>query len=151
MLLAPQSAVSAKAETELNRYGAVARITGADPTDSSIQFARFRDGDRGWGIRDPGHGLAFGVEGNELAAILAAPLSGSGQWPPMLMLPKGGAVPPILDQYLRDIQPGYRGDPTRALYNRAWLVGDQAAIPESSQAQIDSLLEIVPTNETKRP
>jgi hypothetical protein len=67
------------------------------------------------------------------------------------MLPEGGAVPPILDQYLRDIQPGYRGDPTRALYNRGWLFGDEQAIPESSQAQIDKLLEMVPANETTRP
>ena len=150
MLLAPTSIVSQSVEQELSKYGAVARITGANPTESSIAFAKFRDGDRGWGIVDSGHGLEFGVGGRAIDSIVTAPISTSGDWPPLLMLPEGGGVSPQLRSFLLDIQPGYRGDPTRFAYNRAWLVGDTSAIPDSTQAELDQLLEIQPANETPK-
>ena len=149
MLLAPTSVVSQSVEQELSKYGAVARITGANPTESSIAFAKFRDGDRGWGIVDSGHGLEFGVSGKAIDSI-TAPISTSGDWPPLLMLGDGGRISAKLRSFLLDIQPGYRGDPTRFAYNRAWLVGDTTAIPDSTQAELDHLLEIQPANETPK-
>jgi len=150
MLLAPTSVVSQSVEQELSKHGAVARITGANPTESSIAFAKFRDGDRGWGIVDSGHGLEFGVSGKALDSIVTAPISSAGNWPPLLMLGEGGRVSDKLRSFLLDIQPGYRGDPTRFAYNRAWLVGDTKAIPDSTQAELDQLLEIQPANETPK-
>jgi len=60
-------------------------------------------------------------------------------------------LPKNLKGYLLDIQPGYRGDPTRFLYNHGWLSGDTDAIPEATQAQIDGLLELKPANEAPTP
>ena len=42
-----------------------------------------------------------------------------------------------------DIQPGYRFDPTRGVYNHAWLLGDEAAIDLNMQSTIDQLTQIV--------
>ena len=47
-----------------------------------------------------------------------------------------------LQNYLLDIQPGYRFDPVRGVYNHAWLMGDESAISVDVQARIDSLAEI---------
>ena len=51
---------------------------------------------------------------------------------------------PALEDYLLDIQPGYRFDPVRGVYNHAWLMGDESAISVAVQAKIDALAEIVP-------
>jgi hypothetical protein len=56
-----------------------------------------------------------------------------------------------VDQYLRDVQPGFREDPTRAVYNHGWLMGGTGSISQSEQADIDRLLEIVPANERLNP
>ena len=49
------------------------------------------------------------------------------------------------------MQPGYRRDPVRAFYNHGWVMGDEAALSVASQSRIDSLLEIVPVNESEPP
>jgi hypothetical protein len=42
-----------------------------------------------------------------------------------------------------DIEPGYRLDPVRGVYNHAWLMGDESAISVDLQARIDQVMEIV--------
>jgi hypothetical protein len=41
-----------------------------------------------------------------------------------------------------DVKPGYEEDPTRALYNHVWVIGDQEAIDVSQQAALDQLAEL---------
>jgi hypothetical protein len=60
-----------------------------------------------------------------------------------LLLGDSGAIPRPLENYLLDIQPGYRFDPVRGVYNHAWLLGDESAIDLKVQARIDELAEIV--------
>ena len=42
------------------------------------------------------------------------------------------------------MQPGYEDNPGQAVYNRAWVLGDDKAISVPQQAQIDQLTELVP-------
>jgi hypothetical protein len=35
------------------------------------------------------------------------------------------------------------GDPTRAVYNHVWVIGDQEAISVDFQSQVDELAEVV--------
>src|SRR5438067_2247022 len=77
-----------------------------------------------------------------LDAAAAAPLSASGDWGPLLVTSGGGQVPDPLRTYLLDLKPGYIDDPTRAVYNHVWLIGDQSAISVAFQAQIDDLAEV---------
>ena len=51
--------------------------------------------------------------------------------------------------YRFDLQPGYRGDPVRGVYNHAWLIGDEKAISTAVQAKLDSMLEIAPVQRTQ--
>jgi hypothetical protein len=150
-VLGPSEVIGPKVTRTLRGLGRVTRIGGEDPVRNAIAFARYVDGPFGWGVVDPGHGLVFASQDRTLDAAAAAPLSASGTYGPLLLLKDADEVPRVLEQYLLDIQPGYRRDPVRAFYNHGWIVGDDEAISVATQSRIDALLEIVPVNERKVP
>ena len=142
-LLGPESVASEKVVKEVERVApAVERISGQDPVTSAVAFARFDAGSFGWNITDPGHGLVIANAARPLDAAAASPLSASGKWGPLLVTESADVVPAALRGYLLDIKPGYLGDPTRAFYNHAWLIGDDSALSVSFQAQVDEALEL---------
>ncbi len=51
-------------------------------------------------------------------------------------------MPAPLRGYLLDVKPGYVSDPTRAVYNHVWLIGDEEAISVGFQAEVDDLVEV---------
>ncbi len=142
-LLGPRDVISTSVERSLRRLGRVRRIQGRTPVANAIAFARYADATFGWGVRDPGHGLVFAQAKRTQDAAAAAALSGSGKYGPLLLLESADTLPPQLEAYLRDIQPGYRFDPVRGVYNHAWILGDESAISLGVQARIDELAEIV--------
>jgi hypothetical protein len=148
-VLGPPSAISENVERELSRLGRTTRIEGRDPVENAIAFARFSDGRFGWNVVDPGHGLVFASTGRTAEAAAAAPLSASGTYGPLLLLPDANTLPESLQNYLLDIQPGYRTDPVRGVYNHGWLMGDEQAISLDVQARIDTLLEIQAVDEER--
>jgi hypothetical protein len=142
-VLGDKQVVSDAVLRELRRLGRVTRIEGGrDPVSNAIAFARFVDGSFGWGVVDPGHGLVFVNATRPLDAAAAAPLSASGTYGPILLHLGGPRLPRVLEGFLLDIQPGFRRDPVRGVYNHGWLIGDEAAMPLGTQARIDALLEI---------
>lgn len=144
-LLGPESVISAKAEREIDAAaGRVSRVAGDDAVANAIEFARYVDGTFGWNINDPGHGFVIASTSRPADAAAAAPLSASGTWGPLLVTDDAGAPPPDLEGYLLDLKPGYEDDPTRALYNHLWLIGDETAISVSFQAQVDEIAEVAP-------
>jgi ell wall binding domain 2 (CWB2) len=143
-VLGGEDAIGAEVERALARLGRVTRVAGADATTTSIAAARLRDGVAGWGVDDPGHGLVFASARRPVDAAAAAQLSTSGTYGPLLVLPPDGSIPEALRAYLLDIQPGYRENPVRGVYNHAWIVGDRTAVPLATQSAIDALLEISP-------
>src|SRR4051812_8953525 len=147
-VLGPADAVSDAVLTQLGKLGKVKRIAGADPVTNAIAFARYRDGAFGWGITDPGHGLAFANTRRPQDAAAAAPLAASGTYAPLLVLTDAGALPAPLQNYLLDIQPGYNADsdPTRGVNSHGWMIGDETAVSAAVQARIDTLLEIQPVD-----
>ena len=144
-VLGPESAVSAKAMKEIEKLvPAVARIGDEDPVTNAIEFATYASGSFGWNINDPGHGFVIARADRPLDAAAAAPLSGSGTWGPLLVSDDGAAVPEALDRYLLDLKPGYASNPTRAVYNHVWLIGDEDALSVDFQARVDELAELAP-------
>ena len=97
------------------------------------------DGDFGWYVVDPGHGLVFASTRRPQDAAAAAPLSATGTYGPLLLLTDAGVLPAPLQDYLLDIQPGYDADPVRGVYNHGWIIGDESAIAAAVQARIDTL------------
>ncbi len=163
-VVGPPVAVSHAVLVKLRRYGPVRRIypgpsavgsggpgsSGEDPADNAIAAARFSDGTFGWGIDQPGHGLAFANASRPLDAPAAAPLSANGDYAPLLLLERPDQVPPTLSTFLSDIQPAYDATPgseypaVRGAYNHGWLIGDGGAITATVQAELDTMLEIAP-------
>lgn len=142
-VLGPESAISAETFAQVKKAAADAkRIPADDPVQSAIAFARFADGSFGWNINDPGHGFVIANASRPMDAAAAAALSASGTWGPLLVTDESETPPEGLRGYLLDLKPGYESDPTRALYNHVWLIGNQEAISVPFQSQVDELAEV---------
>jgi hypothetical protein len=124
--------------------------TGEDPVQNAISVSRFSHGSFGWGIHEAGHGLVFANVARALDAPAAAPLSAHGDYGPLLLLEHSASVPAPLTSYLSNIEPGYTSaiPPVREVYNHGWLIGDESAISALAQAEIDTLLEIAPRQQS---
>jgi ell wall binding domain 2 (CWB2) len=142
-VLGPSSVISDKVLQELGKLGEARRIAANKPVDNAIAFARFSDSDFGWGVRDPGHGLVFANLDRVQDASAGAALAASGTYGPLILLDSSKELPSTVEAYLLDIEPGYRFDPVRGVYNHAWLMGDESAISVDLQSRIDELMEIV--------
>jgi hypothetical protein len=158
-VLGPSSVVPDGVLKELGKYGSVKRVGGADPVSNAVAFATYRDppcvsgqpcghlpGSFGWAMRSPGHGYVLVNSHRPLDAAAAAPLSGSGDYGPLLLVDDPANLPkPVLNFFLDYGTPAYsQYGPTAAVYNHAWVIGDQRAVSVGVQAQLDKLLEVVP-------
>jgi hypothetical protein len=146
-VLGPTSVISANTLQEIEKLaGSVERVGAEDPVSNAIEFARFASGSFGWNINDPGHGFVIANTERPLDAAVASPLSASGTWGPLLVTDDADAVPAPLRGYMLDLKPGYEQDPTRALYNHLWLIGDDSAVSTDFQAQVDEIAEVAPVS-----
>ncbi len=143
-VLGPPSAVSERAFNLIKKVSPGAkRVAGDDPVANAIDFARYVDGSFGWNINDPGHGFVVASAARPLDAGAAAALSAGGTWGPLLLTTSATEIPPGLRSYLLDLKPGYESDPTRAVYNHVWVIGDANTVSVGFQAQLDDLAEAV--------
>lgn len=151
-VLGPESAISAKAIKSLEGEGGeVTRVGAEGPVENAIAFARFVDDDFGWNINDPGHGFTIANVDRPLDASVGAPLAAGGKPGPLLLTDDPDVVPAALQGFLADTQPGFVDDPSRAVYNHIWLLGDPSAITVGFQAQIDELTKLAPVGPGTRP
>lgn len=144
-VLGPPSVVSQQVIQQVGRVSArVQRVGAAGVVQNSLVFARYSDGSFGWNINDPGHGMELANADRPLDAAAAASLASSGKWGPLLVTDAADVLSAPLQSFFLDIKPGYEADPTRAVYNHIWLMGDATAIGGQVQAQIDELAELAP-------
>ncbi|MDQ3759888.1 MAG: cell wall-binding repeat-containing protein [Actinomycetota bacterium] len=146
-ILGPESVISNAAEKEISAAtDSTVTRAGAedDPVANAIAFARFTDGSFGWNINDPGHGFVIANSSRPSDAAAAAALSGTGKWGPLLITDDAEAPPPALEGYLLDLKPGYEDDPTRAVYNHLWVIGDKEALAVDAQVELDEIAEVAP-------
>jgi hypothetical protein len=158
-VLGPPSVIPDSVLVQLGKYGKVKRVGGPDPAANSVAFAEYRDppcaagqpcahvpGSFGWAMRSPGHGYVLINSSRPLDAAAAAPLSGSGDYGPQLLVDDPATLPtPVVNFFLNYATPGFTQEgPTAAVYNHGWVIGDQHAISVPVQAQLDTLLEVVP-------
>jgi hypothetical protein len=142
-VLGPDSVISKDALAQIGRVSAsVQRVGATGVVPNALFFARYTDGSFGWNINDPGHGMELANSDRPLDAAAAASLASSGQWGPLLLTDTAKALPPELRSFLLDIKPGFATDPTRAVYNHLWLMGDATAIGGQVQAELDELAEL---------
>ena len=144
-VIGPESVISKDVVQQVGRVSAtVQRVGATGAVQNALLFARYSDGTFGWNINDPGHGMELANADRPLDAAAAASLASSGKWGPLLITDTADALPPELRSFLLDIKPGYETDPTRAVYNHIWLMGDATAIGGQVQAEIDELAELAP-------
>ena len=94
-----------------------------------------RDGSFGWNINDPGHGFVIANADRPLdAARRGAALGERHLGAAAGHRRRRRRCPAPLRGYLLDLKPGYEDDPTRAVYNHVWLIGDTAALSVDLQA-----------------
>ena len=143
-VIGPQKAVDEGVVQSLRRYGVVKRIAGETPVEESVAIARFSEAGFGFGILEPGHGLAFVDDRFPLDAPAAAALASAGDFAPTLLLEGPTTLPQQLVTYLEDIRGAYSQSvpPFRTLYNHGWIVGGAEAISLAVQDRIDGLLEV---------
>jgi hypothetical protein len=157
-VLGPESVISSAVTTVLSKLGRVRRVDGSDPIGNAVAFSRYRDppcplgagcipgeGNFGWAVTSGGHGYVFANMNQPLAAAAAAPLSGSGTYGPLLLIDNPSALPqPVAGDLLNNASGYNQEGPTAAVYNHGWIIGDQNAISGVTQAEIDSLLNVLP-------
>jgi hypothetical protein len=144
-ILGPESVISKDVVQQVGRVAAtVQRVGATGAVQNALLFARYSDGSFGWNINDPGHGLELANADRPLDSAAAASLASSGKWGPLLITDTTDALPPELRSFLLDIKPGFETDPTRAVYNHIWLMGDATAIGGQVQAEVDELAELAP-------
>jgi hypothetical protein len=158
-VLGPPNVIDSTVFHELSKYGTVKRVGATDPAANSVAFSIYRDpacpfgqpcahvpGSFGWAIRSPGHGYVVLNANRTLDAAAAAPLSGTGDYGPQLLLDNASTLPrSVLNFFLNYATPGFTQEgPTAAVYNHGWMIGDPSAVSVPVQAEIDNLLQAVP-------
>jgi hypothetical protein len=150
-LLGPERIISAKVANLLRREElarSVNRIRGPTPVENAVAFARYEKGDFGWGVAVPGYNFTVANLSRPLDAAAAASLATRGVFAPLLITDEAETLPKPLEGYFLSVQPGYERDPGEAVYNRAWILGDEEAISIPQQAQIDRITELIPVQAT---
>ena len=146
-LLGPPSVISKKVETQLKKRKlarSVQRIQGPNPVENAIAFARYQKGDFGWGVVVPGYNFSLASTSRPADAAAAAALATRGVFAPLVLTDDAQKMPRQLEEYFLSVQPGYEDDPSQAVYNRAWVLGDDKAVSVPQQAQLDQLTELIP-------
>jgi hypothetical protein len=146
-VLGPEKVISEKVVTQLKKRKlarSVNRIEGPNPVENSIAFARYEKGDFGWGVVVPGYNFALASTTRPSDAAAAAALATRGVFAPLVLTDDPARLPPKLEEYFLSVQPGYEDDPAQAVYNHAWILGDDKAISVDQQAQLDQLTELIP-------
>jgi putative cell wall-binding protein len=151
-VLGPTGAVSADAVEQLGKVSeSVERVGGGDPVAAALELVRFSSGTFGWNLNDPGHGYTVARADRPMDAIAATALSTGGTWPALLLTDSSDNLPEDVADYLLDVQPGYETDPTRAVFNHVWIIGDESLIDVNQQAVIDDAVELQPVEALSAP
>jgi ell wall binding domain 2 (CWB2) len=143
-VLGPESVISEDVEKELRKLGRVRRIDGPTPVQNAIAFARYENGDFGWGVTVPGFNFSLASTSRPLDAAAAAALATRGVFAPLLLTDRADELPRPLESYFLSVQPGYEDDPGNAVYNRVWILGDDQALSVDAQARLDQITELIP-------
>ena len=146
-VLGPESVISKQVVTQLEKQKLardVQRIQGPNAVENAIAFARYEKGDFGWGVVVPGYNFTLASTSRPSDAAAAAALATRGVFAPLLLTDDAAKLPQKLEDYFLSVQPGYDTDPSQAVYNRAWILGDDKAVSIDQQAKLDQLTELIP-------
>jgi hypothetical protein len=143
-LLGPDTVISKTVEKALKPLAKdVTRISAPTPVRLSVAFARFSRATFGWGYVAPGHNYTVASATSPLDAAASAALGSNGVFAPLLLTNEPDLGPEV-ENYLLDVQPGYQGDPSAGVFNRAFIIGDEDEVSAAAQGRLDEITELVP-------
>jgi hypothetical protein len=146
LLMGPPTVISTAVEQQLKTLGNVTRIQSKQPGPVAAAAEFARSGET-WGADHPGRNFSLANISRPADAAAAAALGSNGVFAPLLLTDKPTVMPPALEAYLLDVQPGFENDdPSEAVYNRVWILGNQDAVSQAVQARIDQLTQLVPVD-----
>lgn len=149
-ILGPESNIPVQVEEQFRALpgaSAVARIAGDNPFSTAVAFARFKQGEFGWGIESSGHGFYFTTPECWQDAVAGALTSHLGGHGPLLFITRNG-LPQETRLYLESVKPfSPEKDPTQARFNRGYLIAPPEIVAFDHQSEVDWLLEAVPQME----
>jgi hypothetical protein len=136
---------------QLSGLGKVKRIGAQGVVPNAIAFARYKDGNFGWGAVVPGQNMTVANSARPGDAAAAAGLGANGVFAPLLLTDNPKALPRELESYLLDIQPGFEGgDPSQGVYNHVWILGPADTVSPEEQARIDEATALIPVDTSQR-
>ena len=117
-----------------------------DPPCAFSQPCAHVPGSFGWAMRSPGTATCCSTPTARSTPPPRRRCRPAASYGPQLLIDNPSALPqPVLNFFLNYATPGYTQEgPTAAVYNHGWVIGDPSAISVSVQAEMDSLLEVVP-------
>jgi hypothetical protein len=150
-VLGPPSVIGPRVESDLKSLGTVKRIQAPTPEEEAVQFARFSAGPFGFGATVPGFNFTIASTNRPADAAAGASLGSNGVFAPLLLTTDPAKLPPSVENYLLDIQPGYQDDPSKGVYNHIWVLGDDAVLSREMQGRLDEIAQLVPSNAKVSP
>ena len=149
-VLGPPSAVGPVVMKQLRKLGKVTRIQGPSPVQNAIAFTRFGSHGFGWDINTPGQNFTLASTSRPADAAAAAALANGGVYAPLLVTDVARQLPPSLDSFFQDVQPGYQNNPNSGVFNHVWILGDATTVSVAAQGRLDTITQLVPV-ETAQP
>ncbi|MDP8943300.1 MAG: cell wall-binding repeat-containing protein [Actinomycetota bacterium] len=147
-ILGPETVIGPRVEKALGLLGRVERIEGRTPVENAVEFARYDKRDFGWGITRSGDNFTLASVSRPADAGAAAALASNGVFAPLLLTDSAARLPPALEGYLLDVQPGFyteriaacnQRDTGGCVYNRVWILGDAASVSPRVQGRLDEI------------
>jgi hypothetical protein len=146
LVIGPPTVISTRVERELEDLGDITRIQSRNPGPVALaaDFARSK---KLWGADHPGRNYSLANIRRPADAAAAAGLGSNGVFAPLLLTDSATVMPPALEGYFLDVQPGYENDdPSEAVYNRVWILGNKDAVSQTLQTRMDRLVQLVPVD-----
>jgi hypothetical protein len=143
-VLGPPSAVSDAVLKQLRKLGKVHRIQGPSPVQNAIAFTRFGSHGFGWDINTPGQNFTLASTSRPSDAAAAGALASGGVYAPLVLTDIAATLPPSLDNFFQDVQPGYQGNPNTGVFNHVWILGDDSTVSVAAQGRLDTITQLVP-------
>ena len=154
----PTSSCSARSSVDLEQgrsprlrrlASSVKRISAPTPVESAIAFARYRQGNFGWGVDGA---RATTSRGQHLAPARRRRRGAAGQPRRLRAAAAHRPAPPTCRSRSRATcsacSPATRTDPGQAVYNRVWILGDEDALSLNAQARSTRITELIPVQAT---
>jgi hypothetical protein len=130
--------------SKLPNVGHIDRITGDNPYEVSVNFAKYKDGETefGWG-RDykDGHAFTFAALDNPMLIVPAVLFAHMGKHTPLILVRRNN-VPTEVKEYIESVKPNPPMDMPKPPYMHGFIIGCIDEISYNTQIDIEMLLAI---------